>query len=69
MARGFKTGGRQVGTPNKKRIALRERLASNFPDYDLALDLQSRTAEYGPGRYSPQTEVGHGGLTTTFNFD
>ena len=29
MAHGFKTGGRQVGTPNKNRTALRERLASN----------------------------------------
>ncbi len=67
MAHGFKTGGRQVGTPNRNRTALRERLASNYPDYDPpALDLQSRTAEHGPGRYHPQTEVGHGGLTSTF---
>jgi hypothetical protein len=34
MAHGFKTGGRQVGTPNRNRTALRERLASNYPDYD-----------------------------------
>ncbi|MDA9315882.1 hypothetical protein N9Q38_00990 [Pseudomonadales bacterium] len=40
MAHGFKTGGRQVGTPNKNRTALRERLAFNYPDYDpLALNL------------------------------
>ena len=29
MAHGFKTGGRQVGTPNKNRTELRARLASN----------------------------------------
>ena len=68
MAHGFKTGGRQVGTPNKNRTALRERLASNYPDYDpLALDLQSRTAEHRLGWYNLETEVGHGGgLTSTF---
>ena len=68
MAQGFKTGGRQVGTPNKNRTALRERLASNYPDYDpLALDLQSRTAEHRLGWYNLETEVGHdGGLTSSF---
>jgi len=39
MAHGFKTGGRQVGTPNKNRTALRERLASNYPDYDPLIAL------------------------------
>ncbi len=40
MAHGFKTGGRPVGTPNRNRTALRERLASNYPDHDrLAMDL------------------------------
>ena len=67
MAHGFKTGGRQVGTPNRNRTALRERLAFNYPDYDpLAINLQSRTAEHGLGWYHPQTEVGHGGLTSNF---
>ena len=32
----------------------------------LAMDLQTRTAEYDPGWYNPQTEVGRGGLTSTF---
>jgi len=39
MAQGFKTGGRQVGTPNKNRTALRERLAFNYPDYDPLIAL------------------------------
>ncbi|MEJ6591202.1 MAG: hypothetical protein QNL99_04415 [SAR86 cluster bacterium] len=39
MAHGFKTGGRQVGTPNRKRAALRDRLASNYPDYDPRIAL------------------------------
>lgn len=30
------------------------------------MDLQSRTAKHGSGRYNPKTEVGHGGLTSTF---
>ena len=34
MAHGFKTGGRQIGTLNKNRTALRDRLATNYPDYD-----------------------------------
>jgi len=45
MAMGYKTGGRQRGTPNKNRAALIERLSGHFPDYDplvalaeLALD-------------------------------
>jgi hypothetical protein len=64
MAHGFKTGGRQVGTPNGNRTALGERLASNYRDHDpRAMDLQSRTAEHGPGRYNPQTEVGLSGIT------
>ena len=39
MAQGFKTGGRQKGTPNKNRIALRERLESSFPEYDPLIAL------------------------------
>ena len=39
MAHGFKTGGRQVGTPNRNRTALRERLAFNYPDYDPLIAL------------------------------
>jgi hypothetical protein len=39
MAHGFKTGGRQDGAPNRSRGALRERLASNFPDYDPLIAL------------------------------
>ena len=39
MAHGFKTGGRQVGTPNKNRTALRERLATSYPDYDPLIAL------------------------------
>ena len=67
MAHGFKTGGRQVGTPNRNRTALRERLAPNYPDYDPpAMDLKSRTTKHGPRRHNPQTEVGHGGLPPTF---
>ena len=54
MAHGFKTGGRQVGTPNKNRTALRERLASNCPDHDPpAMDLKSRTTKHGPRRHNP----------------
>ena len=48
MAHGFKTGGRQVGTPNKNRTALRERLAFSYPDdaplialAEIALDQSS----------------------------
>ena len=33
MAKGFKTGGRTTGTPNRDKQALRERLASLYPDY------------------------------------
>ena len=39
MAHGFKTGGRQIGTPNKNRTALRERLATSYPDYDPLIAL------------------------------
>ena len=39
MAHGLKTGGRQVGTPNRNRTALRERLATSYPDYDPLIAL------------------------------
>ena len=34
MAKGFKTGGRIKGTPNRDKQALRERLSSLYQDYD-----------------------------------
>ena len=37
MAKGFKTGGRTKGTPNRDKQALRERLSSLYPDYDPIL--------------------------------
>ena len=37
MAKGFKTGGRAKGTPNRDKQALRERLSSLYPDYDPIL--------------------------------
>lgn len=33
MARGFKTGGRQSGTPNADKKELSEMIAARFPDY------------------------------------
>ena len=39
MAQGLKTGGRQKGTPNKNRAALRERLEEFFPGYDPLVSL------------------------------
>ena len=37
MAKGYKTGGRTKGTPNRDKQALRERLSSLYPDYDPIL--------------------------------
>ena len=37
MAKGFKTGGRTKGTPNRDKQALRELLSSLYPDYDPIL--------------------------------
>ena len=37
MAKGYKTGGRIKGTPNRDKQALRERLSSLYPDYDPIL--------------------------------
>jgi hypothetical protein len=34
MALGYKTGGRQKGTPNKNRAALLTKLDEAFPSYD-----------------------------------
>ena len=39
MAQGFKTGGRQKGTPNKNRVALLAKLEDSFPSYDPLLAL------------------------------
>ena len=39
MAMGYKTGGRQKGTPNKNRAALIERLSEHFPNYDPVIAL------------------------------
>lgn len=39
MAMGYKTGGRQRGTPNKNRAALIERLSERFPNYDPVIAL------------------------------
>ena len=39
MAMGYKTGGRQKGTPNKNRAALIERLSERFPNYDPVIAL------------------------------
>ena len=39
MAQGFKTGGRQKGTPNKNRGALLAKLEDSFPSYDPLLSL------------------------------
>jgi hypothetical protein len=39
MAMGYKTGGRQKGTPNKNRAALIERLNEKHPNYDPAIAL------------------------------
>ena len=37
MAKGIKTGGRTKGTPNRDKQALRDRLASLYPEYDPIL--------------------------------
>ena len=39
MALGYKTGGRQKGTPNKNRAALLTKLDDAFPSYDPLLAL------------------------------
>jgi hypothetical protein len=39
MALGYKTGGRQKGTPNKNRTALLAKLDEAFPSYDPLLAL------------------------------
>ena len=39
MALGYKTGGRQKGTPNKNRAALLTKLDEVFPSYDPLLAL------------------------------
>lgn len=39
MALGYKTGGRQKGTPNKNRAALMAKLDNAFPSYDPLLAL------------------------------
>jgi len=39
MALGYKTGGRQKGTPNKNRTALLAKLEDSFPTYDPLLAL------------------------------
>ena len=39
MALGYKTGGRQKGTPNKNRTALLAKLEDSFPTYDPLLSL------------------------------
>ena len=39
MALGYKTGGRQKGTPNKNRAALLAKLEDSFPAYDPLLAL------------------------------
>ena len=39
MAQGFKTGGRQKGTPNKNGAALLAKLEDFFPGYDPLLAL------------------------------
>ena len=39
MALGYKTGGRQKGTPNKNRAALMAKLEDAFPTYDPLLAL------------------------------
>jgi len=39
MALGYKTGGRQKGTPNRNRAALLEKLAAAYPEYDPLLAL------------------------------
>ena len=39
MAMGYKTGGRQKGTPNKNRAALIERLSEKYPNYDPVIAL------------------------------
>ena len=39
MALGYKTGGRQKGTPNKNRAALIAKLDDAFPSYDPLLAL------------------------------
>ena len=39
MALGYKTGGRQKGTPNKNRAALMAMLDDAFPSYDPLLAL------------------------------
>jgi len=39
MALGYKTGGRQKGTPNKNRAALLAKLEDSFPTYDPLLAL------------------------------
>ena len=37
MAKGYKTGGRKKGTPNKDKQVLRDKLKESFPDYDPIL--------------------------------
>ena len=37
MAKGFKTGGRAKGTPNRDKQVLRDRLSSSYPEYDPIL--------------------------------
>ena len=37
MAKGFKTGGRTKGTPNRDKQVLRDRLSSSHPEYDPIL--------------------------------
>ena len=37
MALGYKTGGRQKGTPNRNRAALLEKLSTAYPCYDPLL--------------------------------
>ena len=47
MALGYKTGGRQKGTPNKNRAALLAKLDDSFPTYDPLLALAG-LAQDGP---------------------
>jgi hypothetical protein len=37
MAKGFKTGGRTKGTPNRDKQVIRDRLSSLYPEYDPIL--------------------------------
>ena len=45
MAQGFPTGGRQVGTPNNNRTAVRERLAFIYPCLTL-FNLEHQLSRY-----------------------